>query len=133
MHLAGWVGVLAMGGFCSPPATDIFSYREYFWVTSKEKEKGFCPKEKGGNRGFFSHVKKPRDSGNPLCPWVRGLVGGLPPWEGSPLQIKTLHPTSGWTEESEPLTGFPGLSLIVRETAYAICQRVGMERTLPDS
>ncbi len=55
-------------------------------------------------------------------PGSAGQTGSHPPREGPPLQKKnSLHPTRGWTGESELLTGFQAEpeNPPVREVVYA--------------
>ncbi len=127
-----------MGGLCFPPETDKFPFREDFWTFSKEKEKGFCPKEKGGDIGSFSHENKQhKDSGKSRCPWVSGSVGGPSALGRLPVAENKNPAPDKWVDRGARVTdGVPWPepeNSPVRAVAFAKCPRVGMERTLPDS
>jgi hypothetical protein len=109
VHLTtGWVGAPIGwdfsydGWILFPPAPDRFLCREDFGVDSKEKEKTFCPKEKGGNRDSFSQVnKQQRDSLATKAPTLgqsKGKVVGLTLLSLSPkLGLALMAPMMGPT------------------------------------
>ena len=99
--------------FCPPLRPPGFSHARYFGRVPVQKKKGFCEKKKGEIKVLFPKRRMITGFQNR---WpslgLAGQTGSRPPWEGPPDQkITPLHPTSGLTGESAPLTGFSGLSL----------------------